>query len=65
MVLVNLQQRFLKNLINAGSGTEEHPTQAIQDLYTIKKELKKLMEKILELLVILNMDEQFTPYCMD
>ena len=31
-----------KPLINAGSGTEEHPTQAIQDLFTIKKELKKI-----------------------
>ena len=29
-------------IINAGSGTEEHPTQAIQDLYTIKKELGKI-----------------------
>ena len=28
-----------KPVINGGSGTEEHPTQAIQDLYTIKKEL--------------------------
>ena len=25
-------------VINAGSGTEEHPTQAIQDLFTIRKE---------------------------
>ena len=31
-----------KPVINAGSGTEEHPTQAIQDLFTIKKEKKKL-----------------------
>ena len=31
-----------KPIINAGSGTEEHPTQAIQDLYTIKKELGKI-----------------------
>ena len=31
-----------KPLINAGSGTEEHPTQAIQDLYTIQKELGKI-----------------------
>ena len=31
-----------KPIINAGSGTEEHPTQAIQDLFTIKKEKKKL-----------------------
>jgi len=31
-----------KPLINAGSGTEEHPTQAIQDLYTIRKELGKI-----------------------
>ena len=30
-----------KPVINAGSGTEEHPTQAIQDLFTIKKEKKK------------------------
>ena len=27
-----------KPVINGGSGTEEHPTQAIQDLFTIKKE---------------------------
>ena len=31
-----------KPVINGGSGTEEHPTQAIQDLYTIKKEKKKI-----------------------
>ena len=31
-----------KPVINAGSGTTEHPTQAIQDLYTIKKELGKI-----------------------
>jgi len=31
-----------KPIINAGSGTEEHPTQAIQDLYTIKKEKRKI-----------------------
>ena len=31
-----------KPLINAGSGTTEHPTQAILDLYTIKKELGKI-----------------------
>ena len=31
-----------KPVINAGSGTEEHPTQAIQDLFTIKKEKKKV-----------------------
>jgi len=31
-----------KPLINAGSGTEEHPTQAIQDLFTMKKEKKKI-----------------------
>ena len=31
-----------KPLINGGSGTEEHPTQAIQDLYTIRKEKKKI-----------------------
>jgi len=34
-----------KPVINAGSGTEEHPTQAIQDLYTIKKELGKIEGK--------------------
>ncbi len=31
-----------KPVINGGSGTEEHPTQAIQDLFTIKKEKKKI-----------------------
>ncbi len=31
-----------KPMINAGSGTEEHPTQAILDLYTIWKEKKKI-----------------------
>ena len=31
-----------KPLINGGSGTEEHPTQAIQDLFTIRKEKKKI-----------------------
>ena len=31
-----------KPLVNAGSGTEEHPTQAIQDLFTIKKEKKRI-----------------------
>ena len=31
-----------KPVINAGSGTEAHPTQAILDLYTIKKELGKI-----------------------
>src|SRR5712692_2696706 len=29
-------------VINAGSGAEEHPTQALLDLYTIKKELGKI-----------------------
>ena len=31
-----------KPLINAGSGTEEHPTQAILDIYTIRKEKKRI-----------------------
>src|SRR3970040_2098706 len=31
-----------KSVINGGSGTEEHPTQAIQDLFTIKKEKNKI-----------------------
>ena len=30
-----------KPIINGGSGTEEHPTQAIQDLFTIKREKKE------------------------
>ena len=29
-------------IINAGSGAEEHPTQALLDFYTIKKELGKI-----------------------
>jgi len=31
-----------KPIINGGSVTEEHPTQAIQDLFTIKREKKKI-----------------------
>lgn len=31
-----------KPIINGGSGTEEHPTQAIQDLFTIKREKKRI-----------------------
>ncbi len=29
-------------VINAGSGAEEHPTQALLDLYTIKREFKRI-----------------------
>lgn len=29
-------------IVNAGSGAEEHPTQALLDLYTIKKELGRI-----------------------
>src|SRR3989344_3618408 len=29
-------------IINAGDGTGQHPTQALLDLYTIKKEMKKI-----------------------
>ena len=32
-------------IINGGSGAEEHPTQALLDLYTLKKELKKVEGK--------------------
>ena len=31
-----------KPVINAGSGTEEHPTQTIQDIFSIKKEKEKI-----------------------
>lgn len=31
-----------KPVINGGSGTEEHPTQAIQDLFTVRREKKKV-----------------------
>ena len=31
-----------KPVLNGGSGTEEHPTQAIQDVFTIKREKKKV-----------------------
>lgn len=31
-----------KPVINAGSGTESHPTQTIQDLYTIRREKGKI-----------------------
>jgi len=32
-------------IINGGSGAEEHPTQALLDLYTLKKELEKVEGK--------------------
>src|SRR3989338_11416517 len=32
----------IKPLINAGDGANEHPTQGLLDLYTIKKEHKRL-----------------------
>lgn len=32
-------------IINGGSGAEEHPTQALLDLYTLKKELKNVEGK--------------------
>ncbi|NHJ40248.1 MAG: aspartate carbamoyltransferase [Asgard group archaeon] len=32
-------------VINGGSGSEEHPTQALLDLYTLKKELKEIEGK--------------------
>ena len=31
-----------KPVINGGSGTEEHPTQAIQDLFTIRREKRRI-----------------------
>ena len=31
-----------KPVINGGSGTEEHPTQAIQDLFTMRREKGKI-----------------------
>ncbi len=31
-----------KPVINAGSGTEEHPTQAIQDLFAMRREKKRI-----------------------
>ncbi|WP_458554315.1 aspartate/ornithine carbamoyltransferase family protein [Staphylococcus epidermidis] len=34
-------------MINAGDGTNEHPTQALLDLYTMSKELKGLEDKII------------------
>src|SRR3989344_3095167 len=35
----------IKPLINAGDGANEHPTQGLLDLYTIKKEKKKKKKK--------------------
>lgn len=34
-------------IINAGDGTGQHPTQALLDLYTIEKELKRIDGKII------------------
>jgi len=31
-----------KPVVNAGSGTEEHPTQALQDLFTIRREKRRI-----------------------
>ena len=33
-------------MINAGDGTNEHPTQALLDLYTMSKELNGLEDKV-------------------
>jgi aspartate carbamoyltransferase catalytic subunit len=37
-----LSQSVEVPIINAGDGPNEHPTQALSDLYCIKKELGKL-----------------------
>ncbi len=39
-----LTQCMDANIINAGDGTHEHPTQALLDMYTIKKKYGKLDE---------------------
>ena len=41
-----IADKYDVNIINAGDGTNEHPTQALLDLYTIFQRKKKSMKKI-------------------
>lgn len=41
-VLTDVKNRLQLNLINAGTGDEEHPTQALLDLLTMKQEFGKI-----------------------
>ncbi|MGD9677885.1 MAG: aspartate carbamoyltransferase catalytic subunit [Vulcanibacillus sp.] len=41
-VLENLSQKLSLTIVNAGEGIKEHPTQALLDLYTIRKYFKEL-----------------------
>lgn len=41
-ILNDLQERLNLRLINAGTGNEEHPTQALLDMLTIKQEFGKI-----------------------
>lgn len=43
--VVEMMQTLRIPIINAGNGTDEHPTQALADLYTILKWRPQLMEK--------------------
>ena len=46
----HLLARVLKsNIINAGDGGHEHPTQALLDMFTIRQKLKKLKGKVIAL----------------
>lgn len=41
-ILFDLKERLNIKLINAGTGTEEHPTQALLDILTMKQEFDKI-----------------------
>ena len=45
--LNKIKDVFNKPLINAGDGSNEHPTQALIDLYTIKQNFKDLTNKVI------------------
>lgn len=45
--LNKIKDVFNKPLINAGDGSNEHPTQALIDLYTIKQNFKDLNNKVI------------------
>lgn len=40
-----LSRKINANIINAGDGTHEHPTQALLDAYSIREKYKKLKDK--------------------
>ena len=48
-----LKKHFKSSLINAGDGTNEHPSQALLDAFVIKKNNRKTPEKIAGLKIVI------------